>query len=267
MARFLYSFAGARVEWKVTGQLFLLRINPTVKHKSDEQRPKISPTRKFLRALKRFAYVILSSVSLYALIVIVGLIPVNNNFEPTQNGVEIFVISNPVHADVVLPINTETVNWREHFPAKCFSGDNRNATHVAIGWGDKGFFIETPTWADLRVSTAAHALLLPSDTCMHVSLTRAEHLGDNSRSVTISAEQYERLIAFINASFQHNSADEIIQINDAAYGSNDAFFEALGTYHCVNTCNSWIGRAMRSAGIRTPWLTPLPKTVFLYLPD
>jgi hypothetical protein len=32
------------------------------------------------------------------------------------------------------------------------------------------------------------------------------------------------------------------------------------------TCNCWVGEAMRSAGIRTAWFTPLPKTVFLYLP-
>jgi len=238
-----------------------------VKQESDDPRPKISITRRCLRALKRLVIAVLSAIVLYAAIIIVGLIPVNNDFEPPENGVEIFVISNPVHADIVLPINTDGINWHDRFPESCFSGDNRDATHIAIGWGDKGFFIETPTWADLRVATAAHALLWPSDSCMHVSMTRPEHLGENSRSVTVSAEQYKRLIAFINSSFRRNAENEFIQIDDAAYGSNDAFFEARGTYHCVNTCNSWIGRAMKSAGIRTPWLTPLPKTVFLYLPE
>ena len=234
---------------------------------SNDPRPKISLLRRCLRVLKRLVLTILTAMALYVAIIVVGLIPVNNDFQPPENGVEIFVISNPVHADIVLPIRSDTIDWHDRFPSTCFSGDNRNATHVAIGWGDKGFFIETPTWADLRLSTAAHALLWPSDSCMHVSMTRAEYLGENSRSVTITAEQYEQLIAFIESSFFHDGDNEIIQIEGAAYGSNDAFFEAHGTYYCVNTCNSWIGRAMRSAGIRTPWLTPMPKTVFLYLPE
>ena len=206
-------------------------------------------------------------MGLYVLIVLAGLIPVNNDFEPTPDGVEILLISNPVHADLVLPIDTNTMNWRKHFPADCFSGDTSGATHVAFGWGDKGFFIETPTWADLRASTAARALFWPSDTCMHVRLTKAAMLSDGSRSVTISVAQYERLVEYINESFQQESDASKIQVGVAAYGPNDAFFEAHGTYHCINTCNCWIGGAMRSSGIRCGWLTPLPKTVFLYLPE
>ncbi len=206
-------------------------------------------------------------MALYVLIVLVGLIPVNNEFEPTPDGVEILLISNPVHADLVLPVDTNTVNWREHFPADCFSGDTSGATHIAFGWGDKGFFIETPTWADLRASTAAKALFWPSDTCMHVRLTKAERLRDGSRSVRISVTQYERLVEYINESFRQESDGSRIQVGVAAYGPHDAFFEAHGTYHCINTCNCWIGGAMRSAGIRCGWLTPLPKTVFLYLPE
>lgn len=230
------------------------------------------PTARLLRqrcvtGLRRFVRAILFAIALYLLIVLVGLIPVNNDFEPTPGGVEILLVSNPVHADLVLPINTNTINWREYFAADCFSGDTSAATHVAIGWGDKGFFVETPTWADLRVSIAAKALFWPSDTCMHVSLTKAEFLRDGSRSVTISASQYEQLVEYIKASFQQEADGSIIPIRNAAYGSNDAFFQAHGTYHCINTCNCWTGRAMQSAGIRSGWLTPLPKTVFLYLPE
>ncbi len=88
-----------------------------------------------------------------------------------------------------------------------------------------------------------------------------------ARSVRISVAQYERLVAYINASFQQAEDGSKIHIRNAAYGSNDAFFEAHGSYHCFNTCNCWTGGAMRSSGIRTAWFTPLPKTVFLYLPE
>lgn len=219
------------------------------------------------RVLVWCAITLLLAAALYLTVVLIGLIPVNNDFQPTPDGIEIFLISSAVHADVVLPMVTDTIDWREHFPADCFRGNTRRATHVAIGWGDKGFFLETPTWSDLRASTTAYALFWPSRTCMHVTLTKPSFLRGAPRSVKISVAQYERLVAYVNKSFRHHPDGSKIHIADTAYGRNDAFFEARGTYHCFNTCNCWIGRAMQSAGIRTGWLTPLPKTMFLYLPE
>ncbi|MEQ8790817.1 MAG: TIGR02117 family protein [Pirellulaceae bacterium] len=210
---------------------------------------------------------ILLAMLLYAAIVLVGLIPVNNDFEPTADGVEIHVISNAVHADLVMPIEAAGVDWRERFPAACFRGDTADATHVAIGWGDRGFFLETPTWADLKASTTANALLWPSDSCMHVRLTKLNYLAEDARSVRISPEQYGRLVEHIRSTFVQNGDGSFLPIAGAHYGQHDAFFAARGAYHGLNTCNSWAGRGLRSAGVRTGWLTPLPKTVYWYLPD
>ena len=58
--------------------------------------------------------------------------PVNNDFEPTADGVEIMVISTAIHADLVLPIRNETVDWSLHLPSSDFKGDVSRATHVAI---------------------------------------------------------------------------------------------------------------------------------------
>jgi uncharacterized protein (TIGR02117 family) len=182
-------------------------------------------------------------------------------------GIEILVTSNPVHADVILPIASAAVNWRDHFPAECFAGDTQSATHVAIGWGDRGFFLQTPTWNDLKMSTAANALFWPSPTCLHVTMKSSVTTNQNTRSVRISQQQYTELVEFVIDSFRTDRNGRMRRIESAGYSWNDAFFEAHGTYHCVNTCNSWVGRALRSAGVRTGWMTPLPKTVFLYLPE
>ena len=222
--------------------------------------------RRFVRMAKRLAIALMTAFGLYVLIVIVGLIPVNNSFQPTSDGIEIFIVSSDVHADLVLPIKTGEMNWRTKFPATCFAGDTTTATHVAIGWGDKGFFLETPTWADLKLSTTAKALFWPTDSCLHVSLTYAPLVNEDVRSVRISAAQYASLIAAIESSFRFGPSQELVQIPDAAYGMNDGFFESHGSYHCLNTCNSWVGSVIRQAGIRAAWLTPLPKTVFMYLP-
>jgi uncharacterized protein (TIGR02117 family) len=205
----------------------------------------------------------------YAVFVAVGMVPVNSRFQPPaaeQNGVELVVISTAVHADLVMPIESSAINWREHFPAACFAAPTDDATHVAIGWGDEGFFLHTRTWADLRLAVAMHALFWPSRTCLHVRMTRREWLSEDARTVRISPAQYERLVEYVLASFQRDEQDRLRQIPGAAYGWNDAFFEAHGSYHAANTCNSWIGRALSDCGVRTGLWTPLPKTVFWYLP-
>ena len=223
--------------------------------------------KRCLRWLKRLAWLVLSCIIFYLFVALIGLIPVNNDFQPTPDGIEIWLVSSAIHTDIVLPVRSETLDWRERFPAGSFAVDARRATHVAIGWGNKGFYINTPTWADLRFSTVVGALFWPSASCMHVSLCTAEGIPPNARSVKISPAQYQRLVEFINHGFRGQADGSLILIPHAAYSENDAFFEAEGRYHCFNTCNCWTGRALQAAGLRTGWFTPLPGTLCLYLPD
>ena len=143
----------------------------------------------------------------------IGLIPVNNDFQPTADGIEIWLVSNPIHTDIVLPIHAEAMDWREHFPEGFFSVDARRATHVAIGWGSKGFYINTPTWADLRFSTVVKALFWPSASCMHATLCTAEGIPQDARSVKISAAQYQRLVEFVNSGFRRQCG----RLNDSLF--------------------------------------------------
>ena len=101
---------------------------------------------------------------------------------------------------------------------------------------------------------------------MRVYFFANQFLPENVTSVRISVTQYEQLVEYIKSSFRRTKDGNIIIIPDVAYGFNDAFFEAHGTYNFFNTCNSWIGRTMKYAGIRTAWFTPLPKTFLFYLP-
>jgi len=204
---------------------------------------------------------------LYTGIVVIGFIPVNSGFEAAEDGVEIMVVSNAVHADLVLPMQHPVIDWRDVFDEKVFPTTSAGATHVTIGWGDKGFFLLTPTWGDLKVTVAAKALLWPSDTCVHVSRTNADFLRAKGKSVQISTDQYRRLVDSIQGSLRFDSNGKTMAVSDFHYNDRDAFFESKGRYHCLNTCNSWVGRKLRDAGVTTPWLSPLPKTVHCYFPD
>ena len=207
-------------------------------------------------------------------VLLIGLIPVNNDFVPVaddQPGVDIFVTSNAVHADIIVPFDVPakngipSISWREMFPPSDFPEGTGNTTHAAIGWGDQGFYIHTPRWADLKVNVALKAMFWPSSTCLHVDCVRPENLRDKRR-VRISHEQYAKLVKFIRASLKPDIDGGAIRIPDAGYTSSDAFYEATGTYWFFYTCNSWVGRAMSTSGLRTPCMTPLPKSMMLYLP-
>jgi uncharacterized protein (TIGR02117 family) len=161
--------------------------------------------RRIRYVMRQCVLLALAIALLYGLILLIGLTPINNDFAASPEGVEVTVISSSVHSDLVLPLRHELFNWEEHFPRECFTGDTTAATHVAIGWGDKGFYINTPTWDDLTMSTAANALLLPSDCCVHVAFTQEPQPGGHSRSVRISNEQYARLCEHVLSSFQRDT--------------------------------------------------------------
>lgn len=217
------------------------------------------------RWTKRVARVCAVIFAMYLLIVAVGLVPVNNDFEPSnpKDGVVIYVRSSAIHADIVVPTSIDSHDWGHTIPADSFRSNTKNAKWIAFGWGDRGFYVDTPNWSDLRISTALAALVLPSSTCMHVVMLDHAPLG---RKVIISKTQYSRLCSFIGKSF--SGAEGVPNlIPDAAYGKRDAFFAAVGSYNCLNTCNAWANRGLQSAGVRTPCLAPLPKTLSLYLPE
>jgi uncharacterized protein (TIGR02117 family) len=217
--------------------------------------------RGFVRCCQLLVFLLVS----YFLIAFIGLIPVNNDFEPTVGGVEIMVTSSEIHADFVLPIRNETVDWTEHLLPSDFTGNIRGSTHVALGWGNKEFYIETPTWADLKAATVIRALFTPSETCMHVNMWNEQDVPEGSRKTTISQEQYRGLVDYIRGSFRRDADGRFLLIAGRGYGSNDAFYHANGSYHALNTCNCWVGRGLRAAGVRTGWFTPLPNTVTHYM--
>jgi uncharacterized protein (TIGR02117 family) len=229
-------------------------------------RPHRTLRERIVRGIVRCGQVVILLLVLYFLIAVVGLIPVNNDFEPTADGVEIMVISTAVHADLVLPIRNETVDWSQCLPPSDFRGDVRHATHVAFGWGNKDFYINTRSWADVDAGTVCRALFWPSATCMHVYLWEHAAIPAEAGKTRISREQYCELVEYIQGGFRRDEDGRFTLITGGAYGRNDAFYEGDGSYHALNTCNCWAGGGLKVAGVRTGWFTPLPKTVALYIP-
>jgi uncharacterized protein (TIGR02117 family) len=211
---------------------------------------------------------ILSVIALYFVFALfLTLIPVNNSFKPAESGVKIFVQSNGVHTDLILPVKTNICDWAQKIDPEDFEINNRPFKYISFGWGDKGFYLNTPTWADLKFSTAFNAMFLGGPSCMHVYYeTEKPDLNERSREIKISEEQYKTLVKFIDASFQKDKDSSYILIPGHHYsGTNDNFYEGNGSYYFYKTCNVWTNSGLKEAGVKTAVWAPFDKSVLYHL--
>jgi len=188
-------------------------------------------------------------------------LPVNEDFTPAHDGVEVFIYSGTAHSEFILPIKTNEKDWTAVFQAPS-SPDalSQEFTHVAIGWGDKELYTQTQQWSDLDAAIAAKALFLPTDSVVHAQWVSAPYTSSRSMRTKISPQQYTQLCQFIESTLADANPMEGV-----AFGDNDHFYAGTGQYHLFNTCNNWVGEAMKAAGIKVGRFTPLPKTVFWHL--
>lgn len=198
-----------------------------------------------------------------------ALIPVNRDFAqlPEGQGVEIQLVSNGVHVDFVLPVSTRVMDWESRFPRASFPAVGSGPQHILVGWGNREFYLETPTWADLKVSTALRAVFWPSPTVVHVQYVRGPFEEDATcRSVRISEAAYGELCAFVEEAFRRDRAGGFQLIPGRGYGPTDNFYEGTGSYHAFNTCNSWTMRGLKRTGVRTALWSPFAFGVLRHLP-
>ncbi len=214
---------------------------------------------RFLQWSIRFLGFISGLIGLYILsFLVLGLIPVNRSFAQTQTGIEIMVIDNGVHTDLVLPIKTKTIDWHKYLLLKDYAGADSSFSHVAFGWGNRRFYMETPQWKDMRIDVALSAALGFGRSAMHVYYIPKPLKSDKTQiSIKLSEAQYERLVAYILNSFQQQNGGFLL-IKDRGYTSIDNFYEANGRFSMFKTCNSWTNAGLKAAGVETVYWAPVP---------
>jgi uncharacterized protein (TIGR02117 family) len=163
-----------------------------------------------------------------------------------------------------VPARNEYINWTDQIKYADTRGNDTSNQYLGMGWGDKGFYLETPTWADLKASVAFKAATGLSTTAIHATFHKAMQIGDSCRMITISGRQYQKLIAYIKKSFQHDENGQIMNIKtNAVYGSTDAFYEAIGSYSMFHTCNTWVNNGLKATGLKSCLWTPFDTGLFL----
>jgi uncharacterized protein (TIGR02117 family) len=209
-----------------------------------------------LRSLGFFGGFIL----LYAMaILLLGSIPVNSSFAQSPGGVEIMVIDNGIHTDLVLPAKSKIIDWRKYLHPSDYAGADTNFAFVAFGWGNRRFYMETPEWSDLKLDVALTSALGFGRSAMHVYyLPKRLNPGKTQVPLRLSEEQYGKLVQHILNTFQQNENGSFLLIKGKGYTSTDNFYEAHGRFSIFKTCNSWTNGTLKATGVETVFWAPIP---------
>jgi uncharacterized protein (TIGR02117 family) len=182
-----------------------------------------------------------------------------------SNDVAIYILTNGDHTDIVVPVKNDITDWSKKISYQNTIAKDTTNQYLAIGWGDKGFYLNTPTWADLKFSTAFKAAFALSTSAIHATYYQNMPESNDCKKIMISNDQYKRLIAFVDSSFNRDASGNIINIKtNANYDKNDAFYEARRKYNMFYTCNTWANNALKSCGQTACIWTPFDRGIFYH---
>jgi len=141
------------------------------------------------------------------------LIPVNS--ESDSREAEFYLMDNGQHIDIIL---------------------YEDSVYQAYGWGSKIFFTEVNNFEDLTVKTAIQSLFTEPASLMRV--IKYKSFRSNWYKVNCTNEQF-----IIMQDYIHNSYYENLKYNDQ-------FYYAKGKYNALNTCNTWVNKGLKEAGLK-----------------
>lgn len=206
------------------------------------------------RIVGRAITALLAIPAAYMVAALVGsLVPVNSGWEEATSGTTVYVADNGIHADIVMPVSAQGLDWERLVPRSDFAAADPNARWIAFGSGEERVYFNTPTWWDITPRTIWSALT-GGRRVMHV-----EYVSDPGyaiREIRLRPEEYRRLWAAIRADFALDEKGRPKHLAHPGYGCCDAFYRAVGKESAVRTCNTWVASWLRLAGVRTSLWPP-----------
>jgi len=170
----------------------------------------------------------------------------------------IFITTNGQHLFLVLPARELDSSFRSALALK------HPTDFIAFGWGERAFYLNTPTWDDLRIGIALHALFLPSAAAMHVFYPQRR---SDWIELSLCPGQMEAIVTYIQESFDYREEGKLRPIPSPMYPPDQRFYEAKGTYWLGYTCNSWVNTALKRAGVSTAIWSPFDRGVLYHLKE
>ena len=178
-----------------------------------------------------------------------------------DKSVEILVISNPIHTDIAIQATPETLAEFSFLADSGMPLDNPNMQWIMLGWGGRAFYLETPTWADLKFVPVLKGLTADAATLHIEPLGNVDRSNPNVASFKITEAGLEVMRQEMLNTFQHDMKDRPELIVGKSYGEYDRFYEAKGTFNALAGCNTWAAKMLRYAGLQTGWWNPFPQSL------
>lgn len=178
---------------------------------------------------------------------------------------EILVISNPIHTDIAIEATPEALKTFGFLKKSGLPLDAPGLRWIIFGWGGRAFYLETPTWSQLKLVPALKALTIDRSV-MHVELAgEIDRSLPQVKSIPVDTNETGKDITAIEQVYHQISASFLetdpAAIPNAGYGPNDRFFEAKGGFNVLFGCNVWAARVLRAGGLRTGFWNPLPQSL------
>jgi uncharacterized protein (TIGR02117 family) len=125
--------------------------------------------------------------------------------------------------------------------------DLSGARYLEFGWGDDAFYRAPEGTSGL----ALRAALASPRSVLHVAGLHARFDGarpaDGIVAIRLSRPGVAALTRFVHDSFARGGAERVAPLGRGLSPSS-LFYPARGRYHLLNTCNTWVARALRAAG-------------------
>ncbi len=203
---------------------------------------------KAKKILKYIGILLIFPMVYLILSLILSYISVNKNNNLTKADHSIYLVTNGIHLEIIIPKSDLYPTIIDDLKY------NDQELYFSFGWGDKNFYVETPTWADLTFINGFRALFVNTSALLHV--TRYPDVHNDWVEIKVNADQLRKLNVYIQKAFQLDSNNKKNLLPDLGYYKNDDFYEATGNYTCFNTCNSWINTGLKQSNIKACLWTP-----------
>lgn len=120
---------------------------------------------------------------------------------------------------------------------------------IDIGWGDEEFY----QYPGFDSGLAFKALFYANPSTLRVegiNLLKEDYfeLSEIVIEVNVSDEQFKNICCYINKTFYLNDVGETSILSQKAEGKI-IFYKSNDSYHLFNTCNTWIARGLKDAGL------------------
>jgi uncharacterized protein (TIGR02117 family) len=200
-------------------------------------------------------------VGLYILAhIVLATLPARWSSLPSVGKVSVFVKTDGFHTDLILPTRNASKDWSKDIHVA------QDISYMAFGWGDRGFYIDTPTASEFQVSTALKALFYLGTSVVHINHYQEVTENNQCKKMELSVENYQKLVRFIEQTFAIDTKGNYIPIQSPHYSKRHLFFEAKGSYSLFYTCNTWVVEALKSCQQPTCMWTPFASGIFYHLP-